>query len=164
MSNYNRKFDWDEAQRLRDQGLSYARIGRLLGVTGEAVRFAVNPEWRAKFAAYNAAYQRENKPHQGICPDCGGISSDGRYRKGARCKPCHDKHSATSVREHTLRCSACRYWLPDDDFPRAASNKQRRQRHALCRPCQNVARALNREANRERERAYERSRRTRTTA
>jgi hypothetical protein len=161
---YERAFDWDEALRLRVDGWSYNRIADHFGVTETAIRRILVPGLQERMNARVREYQREHKPQQGTCPDCGGINSQGRYRPESRCRECHVKHLATSVREDTLQCGGCRYWLPDEDFPHAHNRKARRGRHALCRPCQNVAKALNRAANRERERVYDRERKRRAKA
>lgn len=161
MRIYTRKFDWDEAKRRHANGETIQDIADSYGVTKTAVRFAVNPDEYARSRAYSAEYQRTKKPYMGTCRECGGpataIRSESHIRAG-RCRSCYAKHQATTVRETTLQCSACRYWLPDDAFPNQTANTARRGRHSLCRPCQNVAKQLNRESNRERERAYDRAR------
>lgn len=161
-----RKFDWDEALVLRASGLSWQSVAERCGVSETAVRRILVPGEAERMEAYRANYQREKRPHAGVCPDCGGESSQGRYRKGSRCRACDTRHKCKSARDDTLRCSTCRLWLPDDQFPnqQAHVGKSRRGRHAVCRPCQNVARQLNREANRERERVYNRERRRRAKA
>lgn len=134
--NRQRRFDWDEARRLRDTGLSFEAIARQLGVTGTAVLCAVDPEYRARNRAAALAWQFEHKPWRGVCPDCRGVASTGRGQ-WARCKACYAKIQATSVREDTLRCHRCHGWKPDDAFtPKPTTTKLRRGRDGECRECQ----------------------------
>jgi hypothetical protein len=127
-----RAFDWDEAARLYTELRNYSEVARRLGVAAQSVRYALQPQARE----YNARYQRENKPHQGICPDCGGVASVGRWREGSTCWACKAKRQATSVRPDALRCSLCAQWLPDADFGPSRRRVERRGRHPECKPCQ----------------------------
>lgn len=152
------RFDWEQARRLASEGMTHADIAKRLGVSTSAVWRVVDPKRQARLNVQRGEQQSIRRLWVGECKDCGGPAST-RFGQHERCIPCSALHRSTSVREDTLRCSTCRLWLPDDEFPRAVDNKSRRGRHALCRPCQNVARQLNRESNRERERTYSRERR-----
>lgn len=159
-----RGFDWDQAKRLRDAGFTVSEIADQLGVATMSVYRSLDPVLRERIATR----QRNRRAWIGACIDCGGPASiakaSGGSSRNGRCRECANKAAAVSVRPDTLRCSGCRYWLPDDDFPHAVALKARRGRHAMCRPCQNVARQLNRLANRERERAYDHARRARSAS
>lgn len=131
-----RKFDWDEARRLRESGMSFDAIARQLGVSSTAVICALDPEYRSRNRAQALAWQFKHKPWRGVCPDCGGVASTGRGQ-WARCRACYAKLQATSVRDDTLRCHRCREWKPDDAFTqKPTTTKLRRGRDAECKTCQ----------------------------
>lgn len=157
---YARKFDWDEARRLRSQGWTLVEIARKFGVSPRAVGYAVNDEILARMRAYHAEYQRG-----GTCVDCGAEISHNASRPVSRCVRCSAIRLGTSARDGELFCFRCKEWKPDDAFPRSRSEKfARRERHTLCRSCQTEAKREYRKRNRERERAYERAYRTRHRA
>jgi hypothetical protein len=140
-----RTFDWDEAKRLRAEGLSYAKIGAALGVSYTAVYLAVNDEQRERQRAYHAAWQKQGP----ACVDCGKTTSRNRRRASLRCADCRNAHliaTAPSVHPDTLRCYRCRKWKPDDDFYRSAdAKKARRGRKQQCKQCDNTMRREHRQ-------------------
>lgn len=85
---YVRRFDWDEARRLRSEGMSYPKIADMFGVTPEAVRYACDDEARAKMNAYSTEWKRGGK-----CVDCGAQCT----RNHARCASCRALAQASSV-------------------------------------------------------------------
>ncbi len=135
-----RTFDYDEAARLRSEGLTYSEIGERFGVTDAAIQRAVNPKRRAEMLARTAAFQRS-----GICPDCGGQASRNGLNLQHRCRSCASKLAATSVMPRSLRCAVCRVFKLDDDFPRHRRRQHRRGRHTVCRACQAAVRQQSRE-------------------
>lgn len=141
---YERKFDWDEARRLRATGLSYAEIARRLGVSDSAVNRVCNP------ALMNATALRLSQFFVRKCHYCGGRAVHNPYSPNAhhvpRCRDCFNEQKATSVRDTELHCALCDTWKPDNDFPwsRAAA-LQRRGRHQTCRACCTRARQEYRE-------------------
>jgi hypothetical protein len=87
-----RKFDWEEARRLHvEGGLSFAEIGRQLGVGRDAVQRACNPKARARAHA-SALETMRRKRNAGdyrhhdleVCPGCLGTKS----RHGGVCRRC----------------------------------------------------------------------------
>lgn len=132
---YPRKFDWDEARRLRDQGLSYAAIGQRLGVSETAVWRVISEDRMVYTLASNARRQTS-----GTCHVCGAPCSHNatQNRRGGRqpdqdlCRSCAN---TTSVRPTTLKCSECGDWYPDDAFWRNRANPHRRGRHQSCKAC-----------------------------
>jgi predicted Zn-ribbon and HTH transcriptional regulator len=147
-----RKFDWDEAARLYETGLTYEEIAEALGVSSSAVWLALNPEARARGDARKWQWQREAR-----CPDCGAQTTRTHIGADSRCKRCAALARATSVRATELRCMTCREWKPDEEFPsNRAATKVRRGRHRQCRICQTVARRDHRARNREADNAYSR--------
>lgn len=129
-----RQFDWDEARRLRSEGLSYVEIGRRLRVSQKSIRLACDDEARRKDNELHAKWQRS-----GACPDCGAQTTRVAGGRSLRCVPCSSLRQRTSVRETTLRCARCHEWKPDEGFPRnRAQSASRRGRHRLCRSCQTV--------------------------
>jgi hypothetical protein len=139
---YTRKFDWDEARRLYDGGLSYAAIGVRLGVSHGAVYFALNEAARKRMAARNSQWQRE-----GVCAECGTGCSRNASRKVTRCSVCANKRRATTVRENELSCRCCKEWKPYNAFP-MGGNHARSGRHHDCRVCLTEAKRAWRERNR----------------
>ena len=123
-----RKFDWNEARRLRAQGLTYAEIGRRLGVSDYAIKYACSDA-----TARQAISGRSN--HRGLtCADC-GREVTGSIRR--RCLRCAGLAQATSVRPDELHCHRCSEWKPDGMFPHDAGTRlARRGRHRVCRACQ----------------------------
>lgn len=131
-----RTFSWDEAKRLRSQGLTYREIANHLGVSDSAVVFACDDRQRAMAENYKAEWQRRN-----TCVDCGKRTSRNRLGHVSRCLSCSAKARATTVRETTLRCSSCGEWKPDNAFPYSRAARQtHRGRHQQCRACQTIAR------------------------
>jgi hypothetical protein len=131
-----RKFDWDEAQRLRRRGAAYTAIAELFGVSPSAVRFACDPRARAQARLRAADYQAS-----GRCVDCGRQCSynASMMRAGTskgRCLECAAKARVTSVRDGALRCLTCRRWLPDSAFTWGQFGDHRRGRHTQCSECQ----------------------------
>lgn len=154
MANYRRKFDWEEAKRLRATGLTYEKVAATLGVSEMAVYLALNPEVRVR-----QEEMRREWVKSGTCTDCGGAATRGYgpNRRG-RCRACFAKQRTTSVRDGELQCVTCREWKDDDGFPHNASARcvVRRGRHHQCRACQTEAKREYRRANPERERSYAR--------
>ncbi len=149
MRVYTRKFDWEEARRLRaEEKLTYQQIADLLGVTDTAVMNVCNPKAYARAKVYSAAWQRS-----GVCVKCGAQRSRNSTleREGVmkgRCVSCAAKERATSVREDELQCVTCREWKTDDGFPfNASQNRLRRGRHSQCRVCQTEAKRSWRKRN-----------------
>ena len=134
---YERKFDWDEAKRLRKEGMPLARIGALLGVSYAAIDRVTNPVRYAQMRHSNDVYQCS-----GTCVDCGATISRNGTKPVARCRPCQARNLTTTVRDETLRCFRCGEWKPDDAFTLSTSRQyeHRRRRIAMCRTCDTRAR------------------------
>lgn len=141
MREYVRKFDWDEAKRLRKQGMTYKAIAETLGVSVTAVSLACNPRQYAINRQTTSAYQR-----RGTCVDCGERISSNYSKAILRCRECSALHQATTVRDSELLCSSCREWKPDTSFPFSRSEPSaRRGRHGTCSECQTRLRKAYRE-------------------
>lgn len=91
-----RKFDHSEARRLHRDGLNYAEIGRLFGVSEDAVRYSCDPEARKKRDAAALATTRRRRSagayrhHElAICPRCNGIMS----RRSKLCRVCRERRT-----------------------------------------------------------------------
>jgi hypothetical protein len=143
---YERKFDWDEASRLYNQGVSLVEIGRRLGVSYTAVRRIVVPGVKEVHDAHALARSAAPVPCiEGCGRTCTKIAAI--YHSG-RCVECAAIRQATTAREGELQCYVCREWKPDEDFPHNKSEKfGRRQRHTVCRPCGTIARREYRNRN-----------------
>lgn len=136
-----RKFDWDEARRLHDEGLTYTAIAAQLGVSKTAVRRVCDDD------VYDSMLRNAADWHRGgRCPDCSAPTT--RNTKGAdhRCVACAAKAKATTARDGQLQCTSCRAWKPDDDFPHNRTKRYaRRGRHNQCRACLTAAKRAYRE-------------------
>ena len=140
-----RKFDREVAMRLRADGATYRAIAIELGVSAPSVRIALDPAARAK----HREWVRENLPHCGTCPTCGGVARN-RYRPGAQCGSCYNKEMADRhVRESTLLCYSCGTWKNDDEFSPTSNEKARRMRHRRCKSCESARRRNSRAIKRE---------------
>jgi len=144
-----RKFDWDEAKRLRSEGWTYVRIAAVMGVTDTAVIRACDDRQRAASKARVAAFQRS-----GVCVDCGGQCSRNatdllNQKFHGRCRRCADVKQATSVRRLELQCQTCREWKPDRDFVSNKTLGHRRGRSQSCRSCQTVLKRAYRTATKQ---------------
>jgi hypothetical protein len=138
---YQRRFDWDEARRLRSDGRTYAQIARRCGVSHTAVLRVLNDDRQAERVRL-AARQRG-----GMCVDCGREISRNTSRPVLRCVPCWALSITTTVRDGEIRCVGCHEWKPDNEFPRnrAKGRVMARGRHSSCRSCLTVARREYRE-------------------
>jgi Helix-turn-helix domain of resolvase len=145
---YSRRFDWEEAERLREDGQSVAAIARQFGVTPEAVALATDPSRRAR--------ARERKRRWAIgrasCVDCGGPVYP--RADAHRCAACAAR-AAAKVREGEAWCPDCGEWRPLGDF--RSANNARGVVH-YCRAHETARRKAWRDRNRERQRLYERER------
>lgn len=141
---YVRKFDWDEAVRLRASGLTLQAVASQLGVSVTAVQLACDPRLRAVNELRVAEYQR-----RGRCRTCGGRCSRNASGPQGECRACAYKRQATTVRPKSLRCWSCKVWKPDTDFPwNRAEAELRRGRHGTCRVCQTILRTAYRQRRR----------------
>lgn len=148
-----RRFDHDEARRLRAQGLTYHAIGLRLGVSDTAVARACDPRVRRNFAlASRRRLEAQRTPcrggcgllvwthrpgHSGYCRACLGErrnvarhGTETEYNQGCRCEAC--TAAATTARrrrrENTrVPCSHGCGTLVD--------STNRRDRPPECRPC-----------------------------
>lgn len=131
-----RSFDYDQAQALRAEGLTYMEIGRRLGVSANAAAKACDPAYRRR---QNAATRRISetyrepcrggcgvlvtyrglKPSTGYCVDC--LNERRRFEAEMR-----DNHGTETRYTLGCRCLACR---------QAASAAKKRRREQSRVPC-----------------------------
>jgi hypothetical protein len=130
MTGRPRLIDYDAVTRLRATGLSVAECSRRLGISDHSVRYASDPEFRARVLAVNSQRRYWATP----CPAC-GVADASRHREGALCQTCRADERTESVRETTLRCATCREWKADGEFSPKPSVPRRRGRDAECRSC-----------------------------
>lgn len=155
---YARRFDWDEAKRMYEDGAPIAWIAERWGVTAGAVSRVVKPGEYERQAKYTKRYQGT-----GICPKCGGPMNKISELRGHSCIKCANRERRTTVRGDELKCVICKKWYPDDRFYRNKTLAHRRFRASVCKSCSNAARAEYRRTHPESERAasrraYERKR------
>lgn len=150
---YERSFDWDEARRLYETGVSRPEIATRMGVSYNMIHRITAPGALERQAAYHREWQKT-----GVCADCGAQTNRaGQVNGSTRCVPCSALARATTVRPTELQCSTCREWKPDEDFPHnRADSMSRRGRHGQCRVCQTIARRDHRRRNREAANLYDR--------
>jgi hypothetical protein len=89
---------------------------------------------------------------------CGRLTWHHKGRDG-RCPRCTGAKAAESVRPDTLRCSTCREWKPDEEFPPSRGRLfARRERRTECHACEAARKRAWRAANREQYNRRERDR------
>jgi hypothetical protein len=150
---YTTKFPWSEARKLRAKGWTYTDIAKKFGVSPAAVRLACDDYARSINRFRNSVYQKD-----GTCIDCGGPCSHNSKYPANRCNTCAGKLRRTTVREDELKCTTCKEWKPDAEFPMNRTEPARRNHHTSCRPCGNALRTEHRHRNIEKARAYDRER------
>lgn len=144
---YERKFDWDEAQRLYDEGVPLEWIASKLHVTTTAIRRIVVPGAMEKMAAYSKQYPH-GKTH---CKNCGASTNLFSHNRGlGLCKTCAAIERRTTIRETELLCGTCKRWLPDEAFHGGSADnlRARRGRRRDCRDCSNKRRTRYRQTHR----------------
>lgn len=155
---YERRFDWDEARRLRRQGLAYEEIARRLGVTGAAVARVCDPRIRDRMASTTAAWMAS-----GTCEVCGARCSRNSARAYMRCAECANEEKRDLAREALLNergwvlCTRCGEHKPMSHF--SVDRDKRRSLGGLrqfCRACETAAKRDWRRRNQERAKAYDR--------
>lgn len=146
-----RRFDWDDAGRLRREGHSYAMIGQKLGVTARAVRLALNPTLREMDHLRTTAWSQG-----GVCPDCGGPAIRVSRNRQHRCRSCSAKAQVTSIQGETALCYTCHEWKPLDAF--SGRSMPGRFVSTECRQCNTRRKARSRALNGDHERAVARAR------
>jgi hypothetical protein len=141
---YVRKFDHEDARRRHQAGESISSLAQEYGVSHNAVLLVVSDQARATRRAYE-----EWQKTAGRCRRCGAPMHIVSFYRGSRfCRDCALDNLATSVGDGVLRCTTCREWKPDEDFPRNRREpKRRRGRHHQCRACCTRRRQEYREKN-----------------
>ena len=140
---YQRKFDWDQAKRMRDSGMTIADIAAALGVSYGGVRRVVDPHYRAMLDVSAAEYQRTHwrRKRMDQCK-CGAEKT----KSANMCAACHrDKFDVDVGPSGTLRCHLCDRFLPTEVFPTDNRKPLRGFRRTICRSCDSRRRKLNRE-------------------
>jgi len=131
---YHRHFDHDEARRLRAEGWSWAKLADRFGVTPLAVTRVCNPDVAARMLAKsNEATRRKRTPCRGGCGRLVWMHQKGRSGYCAECVA--RRKTAADVRDGELRCTQCREWKPDEEFPTWHGQKSRRGHSAECQAC-----------------------------
>lgn len=121
-----RKFDHDEARRLRAEGLTFTAIGQLLGVSYVAVSRACQDDLRARGDALSlAAHRRKRTPCRG---GCGRLVWRTSTKRTGYCRQCLGALRQTAAHGTETRYKRC----DCDDCRKAASaaRRVRRERQA----------------------------------
>lgn len=130
-----RGFDWGEAVRLHESGVSLAEISRRLGVSTRAVTRAVNPNARAKMDEISQRMARNRRqPCLGGCGKLVWMHAVGRNPTGY-CPQCIRVIKSGDVQDDLLLCQRCEQWKPDDAFCVDPKSPRRRSRRPYCRAC-----------------------------
>lgn len=149
-----RKFDWDEARRLRAEGLTYREIGERLGVSHHAVNCACDAAVRMrKRADTKRRLEASRVPcrggcgvlvwmqggRSGYCLSCLGErrrvvrhGTENEYRQGCRCEPCRLAASEAKRRRREQSRVPCSHGCGTlvDSINRRSPDKP-----PECRPC-----------------------------
>lgn len=143
---YKRKFDHDAARSLREAGFAYETIGRMLGVSTNAVIRVCDPVQAVKSAERSKGY------YDAECESCGKrCLSPGHKAKWGRpgfdgralCQRCRADTKRTRIRFDELgnlaavRCITCQQWKHPEAFGRGTRHKEVRDGgiHTACRRC-----------------------------
>lgn len=155
---YERKFDWDEARRLRAEGWTYASLADRYGVSPTGVQRVCDERLRARMSRQAAERQRST------CIECGAPCSWNRYQQDhPRCRECFQFLRRTtheydpSGKLVAIRCVTCREWKKPDAYARDRMRPE--GRHHQCGSCSTIARREYRHRHAEADRAYHRERR-----
>lgn len=160
-----RRFDWDEARRLRAEGWTLVALAERFSVSRAAIVFATND------AARKRAHERVTAKFRMICDDCGGPCSHNFWARTGRhdrivCQKCAGVRRSEEAllsrmnEDGDLACSQCGEYKPMDAF----SGNGRGYPRSECRSCETIRRQAWREANRERDRANDREAKRRARA
>ena len=154
---YERRFDHDEAKRLRASGWTWRALADRYGVCANAVVRVVDDRARARLDASTRQWMTA------LCDDCGSecthnwSSKHGRHDRVV-CRPCsmerRKEESLLSRMDENgdLLCSGCGVYRPMVDFVMRQSGSPR----SRCRACETEARRVHRHANIEATRAWDR--------
>lgn len=154
---YPRKFDWDEARRLRAGGWTYRALADKFGVSPASVRRVCDPVVYEQMRVASNDWIKQNM--RALCVGgCGTLVWTVNRDRSGLCVSCYTAQlTAPDERSGELRCTKCSDWKPDGAF-RAEERQTRRGRHSQCRACETAERVAWREAHRDHERAYDRER------
>lgn len=139
-----RRFDHDEARRLRAEGVRVVEIAGRFGVSKNAIHLVVNDDYRARQRAYHAAWQKS-----GVCADCGGpCIREAHPSQGAHgvplCIVCAGRRNRTRFRYDAegavteIRCSTCKQWKAASSYQ--GHHGRAEGKHQQCRACGTRAR------------------------
>ena len=143
---YKRKFDWDEARKLRAEGWTYPDLAAHFGVSIRTVRYVCIPSEYEKMREVTSKRQRS-----GTCPDCGNPMSFNPSDQPRRCVRCHAE-SVADVNDRVAKCVICQEWKPHEDFLlQPGKYIDRRGLRPSCRSCNTRIRREHRAANAEKE-------------
>lgn len=140
---YPRKFDHDEAKRLRAENPSlwtYQALADHFGVSDSAIIRVVNPEQAARMYKHTLeAARRKRVPCKGGCGRLVWMTTPDRTGLCQKCLAI--EHASVNVRETELRCTRCGEWKPDSEFSKASrAAYARRGLRNNCRACQTEVR------------------------
>lgn len=138
---YHRMFDHDEARSLREEGWTYQALAGRYGVLEAAVIRVCDPRVNARMQEQSKrSLRRRRRPCLGGCGRLVWWHGNTSTRSG-KCSRCIAAERTTQdVRVSELRCTSCREWKPDAEFPTYKASIARRGRNAMCRACCATAR------------------------
>lgn len=121
------KFNWFRARELARNGATAPDIAKKMGVSVGAVRRILNKK------SYETTTVQDNYSLNKTCAtdDCNTRISN----NSTVCRPHHLVSLKISVRDTTVKCSACQAWKPDESFPKDARKTARRGRRYWCKAC-----------------------------
>ena len=121
------KFNWFRARELARNGATAPDIAEKMGVSVAGVTRILNRN------SYEATTVQDNYSLNKTCAtdDCDTSISN----NSTVCRPHHAMSLTTSVRDTTVKCSACQAWKPDESFPKDARKTARRGRRYWCKSC-----------------------------
>lgn len=142
---YHRRFDHEEAQRLRAEGWTWVELSRHFGVTANAIQRVCLPHVREKMDAQTKKHLLKlRKPCKG---GCGKLVWMNNKERSGYCPRCIRSKFNADVGDGILRCTRCREWKTDSEFPTYHGVHVRRGRSPECRVCSSQRRREHRHAN-----------------
>lgn len=162
MKGPERKFDWEVARELREDGWTIRELAEWFGVSYNGVYLALNAKARRNLVQIKRRRQRS-----GICDECGSQCSHNPSARKARgldpnehlCHACASRRLADAYfltrlsPDGLIRCSKCGEYKDMDGY---RDVKRTGLPNGWCRECESAARRAYRQRNSEAMRAYDR--------
>lgn len=129
-------FDWDEARRMRADGMSYGQIAERMGVTRNAIARVCTQDAYDEHARLSFR-RRDNYSEGKKCPGCARPI----VNRATRCESCHHDAIVARARERIVNeegwfwCAECGTHKPPSAFGKG-NVRARNGKRSICRECE----------------------------